>query len=80
LIIVVIVIVVLLLALFFASRRRAAQRSEEQRERTREEFGSEYERMAQERLRGGGQEGTQGASRLRRAAGPATLRREPRSL
>ena len=49
LIIVVIVIVVLLLALFFASRRRAAQRSEEQRERSREEFGSEYERMAQER-------------------------------
>jgi FtsZ-interacting cell division protein ZipA len=49
LIIVVIVIVVLLLALFFASRRRAAQKSEEQRERTREAFGSEYERMAQER-------------------------------
>ena len=49
LIIVVIVIVVLLLALFFASRRRAAQRSEEQRERTREAFGSEYERMTQER-------------------------------
>jgi FtsZ-interacting cell division protein ZipA len=48
-IIVVVVIVVLLLALFFASRRRAAQRSEEQRERSREEFGSEYERMAQER-------------------------------
>jgi type II secretory pathway pseudopilin PulG len=48
-IIVVVVIVVLLLALFFASRRRAAQRSEEQRERTREEFGSEYERTAQER-------------------------------
>jgi hypothetical protein len=49
LIIVVIVIVDLLLALFFASRRRAAQRSEEQRERTRGAFGSEYERMAQER-------------------------------
>ena len=48
-IIVVIVIVVLLLALFFASRRRAAQRSEERRERSREEFGSEYERVAQER-------------------------------
>ena len=48
-IIVVVVIVVLLLALFFASRRRAAQRSEEQRERSREEFGSEYERMTQER-------------------------------
>jgi FtsZ-interacting cell division protein ZipA len=48
-IIVVVVVVVLLIALFFASRRRAAQRSEEQRERSREEFGSEYERMAQER-------------------------------
>jgi type II secretory pathway pseudopilin PulG len=48
-IIVVVVVVVLLLALFFASRRRAAQRSEEQRERSREEFGSEYERTAQER-------------------------------
>jgi len=48
-IIVVAVIVVLLLALFFASRRRAAQRSEEQRERSREEFGSEFERTAQER-------------------------------
>ena len=42
-------IAVSLLALFFASRRRAARRSEEQRERSREEFGSEYERMAQER-------------------------------
>jgi len=48
-IIVVVVVVVLLVALFFASRRRAAQRSEEQRERSREEFGSEYERTAQER-------------------------------
>jgi FtsZ-interacting cell division protein ZipA len=38
-IIVVVVVVVLLLVLFFASRRRAAQR---------EEFGSEYERTAQE--------------------------------
>jgi type II secretory pathway pseudopilin PulG len=47
-IIVVVVVVVLLLALYFVSRRRAAQRSEEQRERSREEFGSEYERMAQE--------------------------------
>jgi len=47
-IVVVVILVVLLLALFFASRRRAAQRSEEQRERTREEFGSEYERTAEE--------------------------------
>jgi hypothetical protein len=48
-VIVVFVIAVSLLALFFASRRRAARRSEEQRERSREEFGSEYERVAQER-------------------------------
>jgi len=47
--ILVVVVVVLLLALFFASRRRAAQRSEEQRERSRHEFGSEYERTAEER-------------------------------
>ena len=46
---VVVIVVILLLALFFASRRRAAQRSEEQRERSREEFGSEYERTVEER-------------------------------
>ena len=48
-IIVVAVVVILLLAVFFAMRRRRAQRSEAQRERTREEFGPEYERAAQER-------------------------------
>ena len=48
-IIVIAVIVILLLAIFFAMRRRRTQRSEEQRERTREEFGGEYERTAQER-------------------------------
>ena len=48
-IIVVVVIVLLLLAIYFVSRRRRAQRSEQQRERTREEFGSEYDRTAQER-------------------------------
>jgi FtsZ-interacting cell division protein ZipA len=46
---VVVVVVILLLALFFASRRGAVQRSEEQRERSREEFGSEYERTVEER-------------------------------
>jgi hypothetical protein len=45
----VVVVVIVLLALYFASRRRAAQRSEEQRERSREEFGSEYERTVEER-------------------------------
>ena len=48
-IIVVVVVVILLLAIWSASRRRRAQRSEQQRERTREEFGSEYERVAEER-------------------------------
>ena len=48
-VIVVVVVMILLLALFFASRRRATQRSEEQRERSREEFGSEYERTVEER-------------------------------
>ena len=48
-VVVVVVVVIVLLALYFASRRRAAQRSEEQRERSREEFGSEYERTVAER-------------------------------
>jgi hypothetical protein len=48
-IIVVAVIVLVLLAILFVSRRRRAQRSEQQRERTREEFGSEYERTAEAR-------------------------------
>jgi FtsZ-interacting cell division protein ZipA len=48
-VIVVVVVAIVLLALYFASRRRAAQRSEEQRERSREEFGSEYERTVEER-------------------------------
>lgn len=48
-IIVVVVIVILLLAIYFASRRRQSQRREQQRERTREEFGSEYDRAAEER-------------------------------
>ena len=48
-IIVVVVVVILLLALYLASRRRSSQRREQQRERTREEFGSEYDRAAEER-------------------------------
>ena len=48
-IIVVVVVVILLLAIFYAVRRSRARRQEQQRERTREEFGSEYERTAQER-------------------------------
>jgi FtsZ-interacting cell division protein ZipA len=49
LIILAVVVVVILLIIYFVSRRRRSQRSEQQRERTREEFGSEYERTAQER-------------------------------
>jgi FtsZ-interacting cell division protein ZipA len=48
-VIIVVVVVVLLAAMYFASQRRTAQRREEQRERSREEFGSEYERTAEER-------------------------------
>ena len=48
-IIVVAVIVLLLLAVYYSMRRSRTQRSERQRERTREEFGSEYERTAEAR-------------------------------
>jgi len=48
-IIAVVVVVVIVLLVIFAQRRRRAQRGEEQRERTREEFGSEYERIVEER-------------------------------
>ena len=47
-IVVVVVVVILLLAIFFAVRRSRARRQEQQRERSREEFGSEYERTARE--------------------------------
>ena len=48
-IVVVIVVVILLLAIFFAVRRSRARRLEQQRERSREEFGSEYDRTVQEK-------------------------------
>ena len=48
-IIVVVVVVILLLAIFFAVRRSRARRLEQQRERSREEFGSEYDRTVQEK-------------------------------
>ena len=59
----VLVLVVLLIA-FFVSRRGRARRGEEQRQRTREEFGAEYERAARER---GSEE--EAASELRRRRG-----------
>ena len=52
LVIVIVVVAVILLALVAAlliSRRSRTRRREEQRERTREEFGEEYERTARER-------------------------------
>jgi hypothetical protein len=44
-----ILVLIVALIIYFVSRRRRTQRSEEQRERTREEFGGEYERAARER-------------------------------
>jgi hypothetical protein len=43
------VLVVIVLVVIFVLRRRRTQRSEEQRERSREEFGSEYDRTVEER-------------------------------
>lgn len=62
-IIVVAVVVILLLAIFLLSRRRRSQRREEHRERTRQEFGPEYERAAEER---GSEEEAERALRERR--------------
>ena len=47
--VVVAVVIAVSLIIYLLSRRRRAQRSEEQRERTRREFGSEYERTVEER-------------------------------
>jgi flagellar biosynthesis/type III secretory pathway M-ring protein FliF/YscJ len=47
--IIVVVVVVLILAIFLVLRRRRKRRTQERRERTREEFGAEYERVTQER-------------------------------
>jgi FtsZ-interacting cell division protein ZipA len=73
-IIVVVVIVIALLAFYFISRRSRAQRSEAQRERTRQEFGSEYERTAEER---GSEE--EAERELRERRGRAERRVEPLS-
>lgn len=64
-IIVVAVVVILLLAIFFALRRRRARRQEQQRERSRAEFGSEYERTAREK---GSEEEADKELRRRRAS------------
>ncbi|CAA9474142.1 MAG: hypothetical protein AVDCRST_MAG02-4328 [uncultured Rubrobacteraceae bacterium] len=73
-VIVVVVVVVLLLAAFFAVRRSRARRQEAQRERSREEFGSEYERTAREK---GSEE--EAEKELRRRRGSVERRVEPLS-
>ncbi|QIN79795.1 hypothetical protein GBA65_16065 [Rubrobacter marinus] len=45
----VVLVLIALLIVYLVSRRGRARRNEERRERTRQEFGSEYERTAQER-------------------------------
>ena len=47
--VVALLVIVVALVVYFLSRRRRAQRSAEQRERTRQEFGSEYERTVEEK-------------------------------
>ena len=73
-IIVVVVVIVVLLAIFFAVRRSRARRQEEQRERSREEFGSEYERTAREK---GSEE--EAEKELRRRRGSVERNVEPLS-
>ncbi len=73
-IIVVAVVVVLLLAIFFAVRRSRARRREQQRERSRQEFGPEYERAAREK---GSEE--EADKELRRRRGTVERNAEPLS-
>ena len=70
-----VLVLVVLLVFFFVSRRsRRARRSEQQRERTREEFGAEYERTARER---GSEE--EAESELRRRRGRVERQIQPLS-
>ena len=71
---VVLLIVIVLLVIFFISRRSRSRRQEQQRERSREEFGSEYERTARER---GSEE--EADRELRRRRGSVERRVEPLS-
>ncbi len=73
-VIVVVVVVIVLLAIFFAVRRSRARRQEQQRERSREEFGPEYERTARET---GSEE--EADKELRRRRGSVERRVEPLS-
>jgi type II secretory pathway pseudopilin PulG len=68
---IVLLVVIVLLIVLFVSRRNRARRQEQQRERSREEFGSEYERTAREK-------GSEEADReLRRRRGSVERRVEP---
>ena len=58
-----VLVLVVLLIIFFVARRARARRSEQQRERTREEFGAEYDRTARER---GSEEDAESELRRRR--------------
>ncbi len=58
-----VLILVVLLIIYFVTRRARARRSEQQRERTREEFGAEYDRTARER---GSEEDAESELRRRR--------------
>jgi hypothetical protein len=71
---IVVLIIVVGLIVFFISRRNRARRQEEQRERSREEFGSEYERTARET---GSEE--EADKELRRRRGSVERRVEPLS-
>ncbi|MEJ7840574.1 MAG: hypothetical protein WKF95_02300 [Rubrobacter sp.] len=73
-VIVVVVVIIVLLAIFFAVRRSRARRQEQQRERSREEFGPEYERTARET---GSEE--EADKELRRRRGSVERRVEPLS-
>ena len=63
LLILVVIVLIVVLIVFLVSRRSRARRNAERRERTRQEFGSEYERTARER---GSEEEAEGELRRRR--------------
>lgn len=74
LVILAVVVIIVLLIVFFVSRRSRSRRQEEQRERSREEFGAEYERTARET---GSEE--EADKELRRRRGSVERRVEPLS-
>jgi type II secretory pathway pseudopilin PulG len=74
LVVLAVIVVIVVLIVFFVSRRRRTRRQEEQRERSREEFGSEYERAARER---GSEE--EAEKELRQRRGSVQRRVEPLS-